>query len=130
MKLTVDGIRADGTEYSYTAAGAMDGTDHPLKGTGMRNAGDTTSWKRIDRHTVEWTVKKEGKIVNTVRLQVFRKRPRIADDRMWDERKRQFHARCARVSKRIVARKCSTMRCSEPGVSVAVAIVASRGLGR
>lgn len=51
------------TEYTAT----FDGKDHPVKGN---PDWDTTSLKRIDSHTIEFTRKKAGKVVQTARSTV------------------------------------------------------------
>jgi hypothetical protein len=70
FRLRVQGVDASGNAYSYGAAGWMDGTDCPLTGTGTRNGADSTSWIRVDAHTVDSKVKKAGEIVNHVVLEV------------------------------------------------------------
>jgi hypothetical protein len=53
------------TNTEYTAT--FDGKDHPVKGN---PDWDTTSLKRIDSHTIEFTRKKGGKVVQTARSTV------------------------------------------------------------
>ena len=62
MKVTVKGTGADGkpTLMEYTAS--YDGKDYPVTGNADY---DATSLKRIDSHTVEFTRKKAGKVVQT-----------------------------------------------------------------
>ena len=61
-KVTVKGTGVDGkpTMFQYTAA--YDGKDYPVTGNPEY---DTTSLKRIDPYTVEFTRKKAGKVVQT-----------------------------------------------------------------
>jgi hypothetical protein len=54
----------------WGAVGEVDGADCTLIGTGTRNGADTTSWTRVDSSTFDSTVKKGGKVVNVVRLEV------------------------------------------------------------
>ena len=63
VKLTTDGVGADGqpTHTEYTAA--YDGKDYPLIGSPVA---DTVSLKRIDASTSERTDKKGGKVVQTL----------------------------------------------------------------
>jgi hypothetical protein len=70
LRLSVHGIDATGAEYSYSAAGRIDGTDCAMLGSGTRNGADSTSWMPIDAHTIESTVKKAGQVVNLTRLEV------------------------------------------------------------
>ena len=70
LKLVVHGTDATGAAYSYSATGKMDGSDCPMLGTGTRNGADSTSWLRVDPHTLESTVKKAGAVVNRARLTV------------------------------------------------------------
>jgi hypothetical protein len=63
LKLTSDGVGAEGqaTHTEYTAK--YDGKDYPITGSTIS---DTVSLKRIDTNTVERTDKKSGKIVQTL----------------------------------------------------------------
>ncbi len=70
LKFFVQGIDASGTAYSYGATGRIDGRDCPLTGSGTRNGADSTSWMRVDSHTIDSKVKKAGAVVNNVRLEV------------------------------------------------------------
>ena len=66
MKVTTKAVTASGTNNTeYTAS--FDGKDHPVKGN---PDWDTTSLKRIDSHTIEFTRKKAGKVVQTARSTV------------------------------------------------------------
>ena len=70
LKFFVQGIDASGAAYSYGATGRIDGQDCPLAGTGTRNGADSTSWTRVNSHTIDSTVKKAGTVVNQVQLEV------------------------------------------------------------
>jgi len=63
VKLTTDGVGADGqpTHTEYTAD--YDGKDYPLIGSPVA---DTVSLKRMDASTSERTDKKGGKVVQTL----------------------------------------------------------------
>jgi hypothetical protein len=63
VKLTTQGIGADGkpTATSYTAN--YDGKDYPLTGSPVA---DTVSLRRVDANTAERTDKKAGKVVQTL----------------------------------------------------------------
>jgi hypothetical protein len=69
IKNVTKGIAADGsaTAYGYTAS-TLDGKDYPLTGTGTPGGGDTIAVKRIDANTFESTIKKAGKVVQTVKV--------------------------------------------------------------
>ncbi len=67
IKLTSDGVDAQGqpTHTGYTAN--YDGKDYPITGSAI---GDTVSLKRIDAGTVQRTDKKGGKVVQTLTRKV------------------------------------------------------------
>ena len=58
VKVTVDGVAADGKPLHDEWTGMFDGKDYPV--TGDMNA-DTRSYKKIDDRTLELTNKKDGK---------------------------------------------------------------------
>ena len=60
MKLTIDQIDAKGQSTRTEWAGKFDGKEYPATGSAVL---DTLSVKRIDALTVEFTQKKEGKVV-------------------------------------------------------------------
>jgi hypothetical protein len=70
MRMRVMGVDQTGIAYEYQAEGAIDGKDYPLTGTRIESAGDTISWSRLDRHTVDAVVKKQGSIVSVTRTWV------------------------------------------------------------
>ena len=70
MKLSLEGIDADGHTFTYGYVARFDGKDNPMPGTGTRNGGDTVSITRIDPYTVAAVVKKAGEVVNKTRLVV------------------------------------------------------------
>jgi hypothetical protein len=71
IKLTADGVDAQGrkTHNDYTAK--YDGKDYPahpmLDGKPNPNAADTVSYKKIDDYTYEVTAKLKGKTLNVAR---------------------------------------------------------------
>ena len=69
LKVTNQGVSADGnpTGYSYTTN--LDGKDSPISGTGP-NGADTAAVTRVDANTVTVIVKKAGKTLDTVRTVV------------------------------------------------------------
>jgi hypothetical protein len=59
VKITVDGVNAEGKPSHNEWVGKFDGKDYPVKGDA--NA-DTRSYKIVDDHTLEMTLKKGGKV--------------------------------------------------------------------
>jgi len=67
MKVTVDGVDADGKPTHNEWTGKFDGQDYPV--TGDPNS-DARSYKKIDDRTLALTVKKNGKVTVTGRIAV------------------------------------------------------------
>ena len=67
IKVTGDGIGADGKPVHVEWSGKFDGKDYPV--TGDPN-GDTRSYRKVDDRTLEVTVKKNGKATVTARTVV------------------------------------------------------------
>jgi hypothetical protein len=67
VKVTLDGIGADGKPAHDVWTGKYDGKDYPV--TGNPN-NDARSYKKIDDHTLEITGKKDGQVVLTARVTV------------------------------------------------------------
>jgi hypothetical protein len=67
VKITVDGTDADGKPTHNEWTGKFDGKDYPV--TGDPNS-DMRSYKKINDHTLELTVKKGGKVTTTGRIVV------------------------------------------------------------
>ena len=62
VKVATKGTSADGKPTTTDFTAAFDGKDHPVKG----NADwDATAVRRIDSHTIEFTRKRAGKVVQT-----------------------------------------------------------------
>ena len=59
VKVTVDGVDADGKPTHNEWTGAYDGKDYPVTGD---PASDMRSLKKVDDHTLDLTVKKDGKV--------------------------------------------------------------------
>ena len=64
VKVTGEGIGADGKPFTNEYTANYDGKEVPYKGSPMI---DTVSIRRIDAHTTERTDKKDGKLVQTVK---------------------------------------------------------------
>ena len=67
VKVTVDGVGADGKPTHNEWTGKFDGKDYPLTGD---PTADTRSYKKIDTRTMELTNKKGGKPVVTGKITV------------------------------------------------------------
>ena len=67
VKITVDGIDANGKPAHNEWTGKFDGKDYPVTG---RPAADTRSYKKVDDRTMDFTVKKGGKVTVTGRVAV------------------------------------------------------------
>src|SRR3989442_15419405 len=67
VKVTGDGIDADGKPMHVAWSGKFDGKDYPV--TGDPN-GDTRSYRKVNDRTLEVTVKKNGKATVTARTVV------------------------------------------------------------
>ena len=77
MKLSLEGIDANGNRYAYGYVASLDGKDYPLIGTGTRNGGDTVAIARVDTDTVDAIVKRKGEVVSRTRLAVARDGKRL-----------------------------------------------------
>jgi hypothetical protein len=67
VKITVDGIDANGKPAHHEWTGKFDGKDYPVsddRGTDMR------SYKKVDDRTMDFTAKKGGKVTVTGRIVV------------------------------------------------------------
>jgi hypothetical protein len=65
IKVTVDGVDAQGKPTHNEWMGKFDGKDYPLVGD---PSADTRSYKKIDEHRTELTNKKAGKVTATGRI--------------------------------------------------------------
>ncbi len=60
VKVTVDGVDKDGKAMHNVWVGKYDGKDYPVKG---ESAYDTRAYTKINDHTLNMTIKKDGKVV-------------------------------------------------------------------
>jgi hypothetical protein len=67
VKVTVDGMDADGKALHTEWTGKFDGKDYPVTGD---PTSDMRSYKQINDHTLEITTKKDGKVAATGRIVV------------------------------------------------------------
>lgn len=67
MKVTVDGVGADGKPSHNTWTGKFDGKDYAITGD---PASDTRAYKPVNDHTLALTEKKGGKATNTGRVAI------------------------------------------------------------
>jgi hypothetical protein len=67
VKVTIDGTDSAGKPAHNEWTGKLDGKDYPV--TGDPNS-DARSYKQIDDHTLEFTIKKDGKVTITGRVVV------------------------------------------------------------
>jgi len=65
VKITVDGVDADGKPAHNEWTGKFDGKEYPVTGD---PASDTRAYKRVNDHTLAVTNKKGGKVTVTVRV--------------------------------------------------------------
>jgi hypothetical protein len=59
VKVTVDGTDGAGKPLHHEWTGKFDGKDYPVTGDASQ---DTRSYQKVDDHTLEFTVKKGGKV--------------------------------------------------------------------
>ena len=67
LKVTAEGVNAEGKPISQSYTVHYDGKDYPVTGSADY---DTIAGKRLDAYTVEGTVKKAGKAVGTFKRTV------------------------------------------------------------
>jgi hypothetical protein len=67
VKVTVDGTDKDGKATHNEWTGKFDGKDYPVTGD---PTSDMRSYKKVDAHTLELTVKKDGKVTLSGRIVV------------------------------------------------------------
>ncbi|MCM3905791.1 MAG: hypothetical protein ND866_29210 [Pyrinomonadaceae bacterium] len=65
VKVTVDGTDNDGKPTHNEWTGKFDGKDYPVTGD---PASDARSYKKVDDHTLELTIKKGGKVTVTGKI--------------------------------------------------------------
>jgi len=67
IKVTVDGTNGDGSAAHNEWTGKFDGKDYALTGD---PTADTRSYKRVNAHTLDMTIKKGGKVTITGKIEV------------------------------------------------------------
>ncbi len=67
VKITVDGVDADGKPTHNEWTGKFDGKDYPVTAD---PASDMRAYTRVDDHTLSLAVKKGGKVTTTMRIVV------------------------------------------------------------
>jgi hypothetical protein len=67
IKVSVDGVGADGKAQAYSYTASYDGKDYPITGNPLA---DAVAYKKIDDNTLEGTNKKGGQVVSTVSIVV------------------------------------------------------------
>jgi len=67
VKATVDGVDADGKPAHSEWTGKFDGKDYPVTGDPHS---DTRSLTKVDDHTLDLAVKKDGKVTATGKVVV------------------------------------------------------------
>ena len=67
VKITVDGVDADGKAVHHEWTGKYDGKDYPVTGD---PTSDTRSYKKVASRTLSFTAKKAGKVTVTGRVVV------------------------------------------------------------
>jgi len=67
VKVTVDGTDSDGKPVHSEWTGNFDGKDYPVTAD---PTSDARSYKKVDDHTMQLTVKKDGKVTVTGRIVV------------------------------------------------------------
>ena len=67
VKVTIDGTDSDGKPTHNEWTGKFDGKDYPVTGD---PSSDARSYKKVDDHTLEFTVKKGDKVTTTGRIVV------------------------------------------------------------
>ena len=65
VKVSVEGVAADGSRVAYSYTTNYDGKDSPYTGVGTPSGADTVAITRIDANTVTYTGNKAGKVVQT-----------------------------------------------------------------
>jgi hypothetical protein len=67
VKVTVDGVDADGKTIHNEWTGKFDGKEYPVTGDG---ASDARSYKRVNAHTLDLSNKKDGKVTLSGKITV------------------------------------------------------------
>ena len=72
VKVTYEGMEADGSRIAYSYMAQYDGKEYRPSGVGMANGWETITLKRIDDYTWEATLRRAGKVVTTTKNVVSR----------------------------------------------------------
>jgi hypothetical protein len=67
IKVSVEGVGADGKAQSYSYTVSYDGKDYPVTGSPVA---DSISYKKVDENTIEGTSKKGGQVTSTATIVV------------------------------------------------------------
>ena len=67
VKVTYEGLEADGSRIAYSYTARYDGKEYRPTGVGMANGWETITVKRIDDYTFEATLKRAGQVVATTK---------------------------------------------------------------
>jgi hypothetical protein len=70
VKISADGVNADGTRIAFSYTTNLDGKVSAISGPGFPNGADTVAVKRVDANTNTATGKNAGEVVYTRRLVV------------------------------------------------------------
>ena len=67
VKVTVDGVDKDGKAMQNVWVGKFDGKDYPVTGVALY---DSRAYTKVDDHTMNMAIKKDGKVVATGKIVV------------------------------------------------------------
>ena len=67
VKVSTEGTSADGSRVAFGYTANYDGKDNPISGMGAPSGADSIAFKRTNPNTVEYTLKKAGRVVLTGR---------------------------------------------------------------
>ena len=70
VKVTYEGVAADGSRIAYSYTAAYDGAENGVSGVGMGNGWDRISLRRINEREWEATMKRQGKVVSVAHVVV------------------------------------------------------------
>ena len=70
VKISADGVNADGSRIATSYTTNFDGKESPISGPGFPNGADTIAVKRVDANVTTGTGKRAGKVVYTRRMVV------------------------------------------------------------
>jgi hypothetical protein len=70
VKVTYEGIEADGSRIAYSYTAKYDGKEYRPSGVGMGNGWETISLRLLDDYSWEATLKRGGKVISRVKVVV------------------------------------------------------------